>query len=126
MAEEKKPAAPAAPAKPGETSAAAAPPKITVESLRDDVATLKREIRSLEGLLQNRDPKVIAAFKAENDLLRTRVAKLQKALVLILVDAQRPRSAEDANSTYTCIQQSSLKYLQKLEMDPEIWKRIES
>jgi hypothetical protein len=131
MADEKKPAAPATPA-----AAAAAPTtgKVTaeseakerVEALTQKVAQLESEVRTLEGRAANRDPRVVAAVKRENETLKKRIEALEQALYGLLAERASPHSPEELKQKTEILQQTAAEYCKKNSIDQSLWKNLVS
>lgn len=115
----KKPAAPPPPNPEAEATA-------RVNALQDTVKALEIEVRILQGKTANRDPRAFKELARENTALQERVVRLQKALYGLLSESSQPRTNEDYKNRVEILRRSALDYCKKLNVNPELWKSIES
>jgi hypothetical protein len=95
-----------------------------ISELQVQVTALEYELRTLRGRLNNRSPKIATEIKKENQILRTRVAQLQKALYALMIDSLKARSPEEAKQDHEVLRQSIIEYCKKNKLDPVLWKNI--
>jgi hypothetical protein len=80
----------------------------------------------LEGRAVNRDPKLIARLKKENEELSKRFTLLKKALFAIIAESYQPRTADEVKLQYEVLRKATIEYCQNAKVDPELWKSIAS
>lgn len=97
-----------------------------INDLQARLASLKQEIKTIQGRMANRNPQMILATQKENDLLKARIEKLKSALFTLVMDSYKPRSPDEAELNYENLRRASVDYFKKANIAPEIWKNIES
>jgi predicted nuclease with TOPRIM domain len=97
-----------------------------VNAMQEENTALEKEVKILEGKLANRNPAQAKAIKAENDQLRARVKRLEKALFALMLDGMKPRSPEDMQTRNEALRDASVMLYEKLKLDPNLWKSIAS
>jgi phage host-nuclease inhibitor protein Gam len=94
-------------------------------SLVDRVDNLEKEVKILQGRLNNRDPKISARLKGENLGLNKRISLLHKALWGLISETQLPKQDEDARTQFDVLRKTVVDYCKKNNIDQEIWKNLE-
>jgi hypothetical protein len=117
---------------PPPATAAATPPAAPttiqgrVAELEKNLATTLQEVRTLEGKLANRNPKLIEALKKENDELEKRFQVLKNVLFAMISESYLARNADEFKLQYEVLKQAALEYFKVSNTDPELWKSIAS
>lgn len=114
----------AAPAAGGGGEAAEISARVT--QYQEEITALEKEVKILEGKFNNRNPQVIAAIKADNDILRARLKNIQTAYFALSMDAFLPRTVEDFKTRNEALRLASIAFFEKLKLDPNLWKSIAS
>ncbi len=91
----------------------------------DQVDLLEKEVKILQGRLNNRDPKASSTLKKENQELAQRMVQLQKALLGLVNETQKPKQEEDAKTQLEVLRKTVVDYCKKNNIDQEIWKNLE-
>ena len=99
---------------------------LRVKELQTALARLQSEIRTGQGKLANRDPTILKRLTHENEQLHFRINLLEAALLALCQDALVPKNAEDDAARLEILRQATLDYCRKKNVDPEIWKNLES
>ncbi|MEK6705850.1 MAG: hypothetical protein AABZ06_08675 [Bdellovibrionota bacterium] len=87
---------------------------------------LQQELHIMRGKLLNRNPVSAKKLKRENEDLRARLARLERALFGLILDSAKPRKAEDTLNAANILRQAAVQYFQNIKLDPQIWKNIAS
>jgi hypothetical protein len=127
MSEKKPPAgADAKAADPKSAAAPAAPTESKITVLTEQLKQLEQSIRTIEGRIRNRDPKLTKALQQENAELLKKLSSLERALFAVLVDADLPRTAPEFQQRHVVLQQNAVEFFKQTKIDNELWKNIES
>ncbi len=113
-------------AKDPKAAAPAQTPESRIAVLTEQLKQLQNDIRTLEGRIANRDPKLTQVLEAENRDLLKKLAVLEKTLFAVLVDAELPRTSSEFQQRYKVLQQSAVEFFKHAQIDNELWKNIES
>jgi uncharacterized coiled-coil protein SlyX len=97
-----------------------------IAELEKTLAATLHEVRTLEGKLANRDPKLIAQLKKENDELTKRFDVLKNVLFAMISESYLARNADEFKLQYEVLKQAALEYFKTSNTDPELWKSIAS
>jgi hypothetical protein len=97
-----------------------------VAELQSQLAFERLEIRSIEGKLTNRDPRLIAQLKVENEALTKRFEQLKSVLFAMILESYQARNADEFKLQYEVLKQAALEYFKTTNTDPELWKSIAS
>ena len=97
-----------------------------LDDLQTKVAVIRKELRTLQGRISNRDPAKVESLKDENQELSKRIKLMEKALFGLIDESLRPRQGEDLRTQYEVRRQAAVEYCKKANLDPEIWKSIVS
>jgi hypothetical protein len=116
---------------PGSPPAAATPapepdPSRRIELLQEQLAKAEAEAKTLEGRLSNRNPGIVQAIQAENDLLRQRSRNLRKAIFLLIEESLGPSQPAEAKLRTEALRAAGAEYCKKNNINPDLWKNIES
>lgn len=122
--ENKKPAAPAVAEPPPPDPAAEA--KARIDALKSDVAKIRQELIHLRGLILNRDPELAKKLEKENLDLTGRVRDLEKCLYGLLQESTSPRNGDEEKSRYEVIRNAAIEHFKKTNVNPDLWKSLES
>ena len=114
----------AAPAAGGGGEAAEISARVT--QYQEEITALEKEVKILEGKFNNRNPQVIAAIKADNDVLKARLKNIQTAYFALTMDALLPRTVDDFKTRNEALRLASIAFFEKLKLDPNLWKSIAS
>jgi hypothetical protein len=126
--EKKPPASPAQPAAPAEPPPPdpAVEAKTRIDSLKANVNTTRQELIHLRGLILNRDPELAKKLEKENQDLAARVRDLEKCLHGLLQEAMSPRNDGEEKTRYEVIRSAAIEHLKKTNVNPDLWKSLES
>jgi hypothetical protein len=95
-----------------------------VNLLRAQVVLLEKELHTIQGKLDNRDPVAARKLSKENSELRARVVRLEKALSGLIADGFLAREPADQKLKNDVLQQAAVEFFKKANLDPELWKNI--
>lgn len=87
---------------------------------------LVSEVRTLRGRFGNRDPEKVATIQKENDRMKTRIKKLEKALFALILDSMKGREKDIAKLQYEVLHASTVDFCKRARIDFDIWKNIAS
>lgn len=96
-----------------------------IAALEEALAPLEKDIRTLEGRVANRKPEILVSLKNENTAMRTRLARLEKALLALLLESLNPMNLEDARTSLDALRFSALDFCKLSNIDPDLWKNLE-
>lgn len=97
-----------------------------IDELQLQIGLLNKEIHTINGKISNRDEDFVANLQKENTKLKLRLVDLEKALRALLADAYKGRQSDELRLKLEILRQSAIGYFKKNNVDPEIWKNIES
>lgn len=97
-----------------------------IKELQAAIVRLQKELRTMKGQFSNRDPRLLRTLQQENEALQKRLARLETALLGLLLDAFRPRTVEEEKQQYEILRLAAVEFCQKANVDPEIWKNLVS
>lgn len=97
-----------------------------IKEIQARIVALQSEIRMIQGRYANRDPALARTLAKENELHHARLVLLQKALFGLMMDSYKPRQAQEEQQQYEILRRSTVEYCKKANVDPEIWKNLES
>lgn len=124
MTDAKKP--PAAPTAPAPTPLPEDAAKTRIEEAQKEIRALKQEIVNMNGKIMNLDPQVAQKLQTKNDELRGRRDALIKALFALHGDAVTGRSPEEEQIRSEVLRLAAVEYFKKANVDPQLWKSLES
>jgi hypothetical protein len=123
MTEQKKPAEAApTPAQPDPTAEA----RNRIEGLKGEIAKTRQELIHLRGLILNRDPALAKKLEKENEDFALRVRALEQCLHGLIAEAMSPKSADEDKTRYDVIRLAAIEHFKKTNVNPELWKSLES
>lgn len=97
-----------------------------VTQLETQLKSLENEIKIINGKLKNRSVSRISELEPENQKLREELKQQQRILLGVLIDNFRPNQASDEKIQFENYKLGTLEYMKKLEIEPDLWKNIES
>jgi hypothetical protein len=108
------------------TAAPASALQSRIAELEKTLATTRQEVRTLEGKLANRNPRIIDGLKKENEELSKRFEVLKNVLFAMISESYLARNADEFKLQYEVLKQAALEYFKTSNTDPELWKSIAS
>ena len=96
-----------------------------IHRLQEDTGVLEGEVRILQGRSNNCDPTVAENLRKENQDLRARSLRLEKALFALYQDIEKPRRPDEAMLQFDMLRLAAIEFFQHAKVDPEIWKSLE-
>jgi hypothetical protein len=100
-------------------------PQEVEDTMANRIEAMEKEVKILQGRLNNRDPKISATLKKENLELNKRISLLQKALWGLVSETQLPKQDEDAKTQFEVLRKTVVDFCKKNNIDQEIWKNLE-
>ncbi len=100
--------------------------RLKVTSLQENIRTLEKDIKTLEGKLANNNPAEIAEIQAENNVLQNRLERLEKALYGLITETYNGRQSDDLKIKCEVLREAAIDYFKFAKIKNEIWKSIES
>lgn len=97
-----------------------------ISELQRQLDNLNQEVTHIRGQLLNLDPLLTSRMQRRNQELCARMANLEKALYSMLHDAGASRTQEEERTKREMLSRSAAEYFEKLNIDPHLWKNLES
>ncbi|MEK6579914.1 MAG: hypothetical protein AABZ55_11860 [Bdellovibrionota bacterium] len=97
-----------------------------IESLKKQIVETEKKLRVAHGKITNRDPEQNLKYKLENEELVKRQTALERALLSLAMDSDKPRRAEDETLHYEILRKAVVDFCKNTNVDPELWKSIVS
>lgn len=96
------------------------------KKIRDAIVNLERENKSLSGQLQSFSPASLEELKKQNAELKATLVQIEKDLAAELVKRKNPLDAAGISDKLQVLKASVLAYCTDRQLDPAIWKKLES
>lgn len=99
---------------------------LRVKELQATLTLLQTALRTSQGKLANRDPTALQRLTYENENLTARIRLLEAALLALAAEAHQPKTSEEEKTRLNLLRHAALDYCKKTNVDPELWKNLES
>lgn len=123
MTDEKKPAEAAAAPPPPDPIAEA---RARIDGMKADATKLRQELIHLRGLILNRDPELAKKLEKENEDYALRVRALEQCLHGLLAESMSPKNTDEDKTRYDVIRLAAIEHFKKTNVNPDLWKSLES
>lgn len=97
-----------------------------IDALEEEIKSLEKEMRIMEGMLKNRRPEVIKALQQENEQLKVRAKYIEGVLLKVMADAEKPRHNDELTIKFQALKEAAIRFFKKEKIDANVWKNIES
>ncbi len=100
--------------------------KLRIKTLEENIQSLQRQIKILNGRLIALDPQAAKQIESENKIFESRIQKLEIILFALITENQSSKDPADAKLKFEVFRAAALDYFKKANVDPETWKNLAS